>query len=168
MTDQKPNLESAIYAGAIATLIVGLLPYVSVVMFPAYVIGAVVAVRHAVVKKGQTLTLGRGAKLGFYTTMLGTAAAVVVFDLVWALFDYQLWQTQNSSLMMTLLGGMMGEESRAAMEAGMAEQAAKGFAWYMPILQMIGSAIFSGIFAVPTGMIAAKVFGKGNARPDSA
>ena len=39
--EQKPDTEAALYAGAIATCVVALMPYVNVLIFPCYVIGAV-------------------------------------------------------------------------------------------------------------------------------
>ena len=44
----KPDTETSLYIGAATTAIVCLLPYVNVFILPAYIIGALVAVWHAV------------------------------------------------------------------------------------------------------------------------
>ena len=45
----KPDTESSLYAGAIATGLIGLLPYVNVFVLPVYVI---IAVWHATARRG--------------------------------------------------------------------------------------------------------------------
>ena len=100
--EQKPDTEAALYAGAIATGVVALLPYVNVLIFPCYVIGPVVAVWFAVSKRAQSLTSKQAAKLGFLSAFFGSMAAVVLADIIWQFFDYQLWQRQNAQFMIAI------------------------------------------------------------------
>src|SRR5437868_13745089 len=102
----KPDVESALYVGAIATAIVYLLPYIDVVLFgfpiPPYLVGALLAVWYAVKKRSQVLSYGNGAKLAFLSTFLGGIGSAIVFDIIWQFFDYQLWQKQNSDLVIAI------------------------------------------------------------------
>lgn len=155
----KPDVEQAMYVGAIATCVLSLLPYINVCIFPSYVIGAVVAVWYAITK-GQTLTLKDGAKLGFLATALGTAAAAVVGDLIWQVFDYQLWGKQNGDFMLAIFRSFASDQTMDAMKDSMAEQAAKSFAWYIILIQVIAIPIMSGIFGALSGLITASVMRK--------
>ena len=96
------NAEGALYAGAITTGVIALLPYINVFLFPAYAIGAVVGVWFAVSKLSQSLTPKQAAKLGFLSAFLGSMAAIFYIDIIWQFFDYQLWEKQNSQLMIAL------------------------------------------------------------------
>ena len=51
--------------------------------FAAYIIGALVAVWHAVSLRGQRLQFKDGAKLGFFSTLFGVLVAIVIGDLIW-------------------------------------------------------------------------------------
>jgi uncharacterized protein involved in cysteine biosynthesis len=66
-----PATEASLYVGAIATCMIGLLPYVNVLVLPAYVIGATVAVWHAVAQRGQSRRFKDGAKQGFSARFSG-------------------------------------------------------------------------------------------------
>lgn len=148
------------YVGAVATFVLTLAPYITACIFPSYVIGAMVAVWYAVSKQNQTLTLKDGAKLGFLSSALGTAAACVLIDLIWQVFDYQLWHQQNGDFMIAIFRSFAGEQTIDAMKESMAQQAAKSFAWYIIIVQIIAVAIIAGIFGTIGGLIAASVFKK--------
>lgn len=156
----KPDVEQAMYVGAIATFVLSVLPYITVCVFPSFVIGAVVAVWYAISKLGQTLTPKDGAKLGFLSTALGTAVAAVFGDLIWQIFDYQLWGKQNGDFMLAIFRSFASDQTMDAMKDSMAEQAAKSFAWYVIIIQVIGIAVMSGIFGALSGLIAASVMRK--------
>lgn len=162
----KPETESSLYAGAIATGVIALLPYVNVFLFPAYVIGALVAVWYATKRGGQVLQYKDGAKLGFLSTFFGSMVAVVLADLLWMFLDYQLWQRQNSQLMLAIFRSFAGPVTIEAMRDAFAQQELKPFQWYIFLLQLIGNAIFCGIFGTLTGLLGVKIFRP--ARPQSA
>lgn len=155
----KPEIESSIYVGAIATALVYLMPYVNDFLITAYVVGAFVAVWHAIRKRGQFLAGKDAAKLGFLCTFFGGLASAVVFDIIWQFLDLQLWQKQNSDLMVSIFSTFMSPASLDMMKMKMAEQAGKPFVWYTIILQVIGGLIFAGIFGSLFGLLARKIFG---------
>jgi hypothetical protein len=154
----RPETEASLYAGAIATGVIGLFPYVNVFVLPAYVIGAAVAVWHAAVRRGQALQFKDGAKLGFLSTFFGSMVAVVLVDLIWMFFDYQLWQRQNQELMLGIFRSFAGPSTIDAMSDAFAQNNAKIFRWYILLLQLAGNAIFCGIFGSLAGLLAVKIF----------
>ena len=154
----SPEPDNALYAGALATAVVGLLPYVNVFIVPAYVVGALVAVRYATMARGRSLLFKDAAQLGFLSTFLGTLCAAVLVDLIWLFFDYQLWQRQNSDLMLAIFRSFAGPVTIDAMRDAFAQQAVKPFQWYIFIVQVIVNAIFCGIFGTLGGIIAVKIF----------
>jgi uncharacterized membrane protein len=164
ITVTKPDIESALYAGAITTAIVYLLPYVNDFIITAYVVGALVAVWYAVKKRGQFLGFKEGAKLGFLSTLFGGIAAAIVFDIIWQFFDYQLWQKQNSDLMIAIFSSFAGPATIDIMKMKMAEQATKPFSSYTIIFQLIGGLILSGVFGSLFGLLGVKIFQRGVAR----
>lgn len=154
----KPDTETSLYVGAATTAIVCLLPYVNVFILPAYIIGALVVVWHAVSVRGQRLQFKDGAKLGFLSTFFGVLVAIVIGDLIWLFFDYQLWQQQNSQLLLAILGSFLKPVTLDAVRDSMAQQAAKPFQWYIFLWQLGGSAVFCGIFGTLFGLLGVKIF----------
>jgi hypothetical protein len=153
----KPQIESSIYIGAIATAVVALLPYLNVFIVLAYIAGALVAVWHASSRSGQQLLFKDGAKLGFLSTFFGTLVAALVVDIVWLFFDYQLWQRQNAQLLLAIVGSFARPVTVDAMRDAFAQQGLKPFQWYVLLVQIIVNAIFCGIFGVLSGLIGVKV-----------
>jgi hypothetical protein len=160
----KPETEASLYAGAIATGVIGLFPYVNVFILPAYVIGAAVAVWDAASRRGQVLQFKDGAKLGFLSTFFGSMVAVVVVDLIWVFFDYQLWQRQNQELMLGIFRSFARPSTVDAMSDAFAQSNAKIFRWYMLLLQLVGNAIICGIFGSLAGLLAVKIIRPKTAR----
>ena len=158
MSETKPDLEKAMFAGAIASAIVSLLPYVNLFLVTAYVIGALVAVWFAVNKQQQTLSYKDGAKLGFWSVFFGTVAAAAIFDLIWQVSGYQLWQKQNSAMMLAVFRSFASASTVDTMSMMMAQNAEKPFAWYIFLVQVIGGAIFAALFALPSGLLGVKIF----------
>jgi hypothetical protein len=158
MSEGKPDLEAAMFAGAIAAAIISLLPYVNVVLITAYVIGALVAVWFAVKKQGQRLSYKEGAKLGFFSVFFGVTAAAAIFDIIWQVFDYQLWQKQNTAMMLAIFRSFASASTVDTMSVAMSQNAEKPFAWYIFVVQLIAGAIFSALFAMPSGLLGVKIF----------
>ena len=158
--EQKSDTEAALYAGAIATGVVALLPYVNVLIFPCYVIGPIVAVWFAVSKRAQSLTSKEAAKLGFLSAFFGSMAAVVIADIIWQFFDYQLWQRQNAQLMIAIFRSFASQSTVDAVSTAMEQNVGKPFAWYMIIVQAIINAIMAGIFGTVAGLLAGKALAK--------
>lgn len=154
----QPELEPSIYVGAIATAIVYLLPYVNDFLITAYLVGGLVAVWFAIKKRGQLLAYKDGAKLGFLSTFFGGIASAVVFDIIWQFFDYQLWQKQNGGFFLAIFSAFVSPATIDTMREGFAQQAAKPFAWYTFIFQIIGGLLFSGIFGSLFGLLGVKIF----------
>jgi hypothetical protein len=159
MTDavQEVDTESALYAGAIATAVIALLPYINDFIVPCYAIGAAIAVWFAISKRAQSLTPKASAKLGFLSSFFGSMAAVVLVDIIWQFFDYQLWQKQNAQFMVAIFRLFASEATVSAVSDAMAQNATKSFAWYIVIFQLIGNAIMAGIFGTLAGLITRKV-----------
>lgn len=158
MSETKPDLEGAIFAGAIAAAVVSLLPYVNIFLITAYVVGALVAVWFAVKKQQQTLSYKDGAKLGFWSVFFGVTAAAAIFDLVWQVSGYQLWQKQNAAMMLAMFRSFASASTIDTMSVMMAQNAEKPFAWYIFLAQVIGGAIFAALFAMPSGLLGVKIF----------
>ncbi len=156
-SNNQPDTETALYVGAAGAAVVGLLPYVNVFIIPSYTFGAILAVWFAVARSGQRLTTKQGAKLGFYSSLLGTTAGVVVVDALWQIFNYQLWQEQNAQLLLALFRTFASAETIDAMQTAFAQNAAKPFAWYMVIVQIIANLILAGTIGVLAGLLTAKV-----------
>jgi hypothetical protein len=152
------DTETSLYVGALATAVVALLPYLNVFILPAYVVGAGVAVWHATRRRERPLLYKEGAKLGFLSTFFGTLVAALLVDLIWLFFDYQLWQRQNSHLMLAIFGSFMKPVTLDAMRDQFAQQETKPFQWYILLLQLIGNAIFCGVFGTLSGVVAVKIF----------
>ena len=154
----KAETETSLYAGAIATFVIALLPYVNVFILPAYVVGALVAVWHAAAVRGQSMQFKNGARLGFLSTFFGTLVAVVLADLIWLFFDYQLWQRQNSQLMLAIFRSFAGPVTLDAMRDAFAQQGVKPFQWYLFLVQVLVNAFFCGVFGTLSGLVAVKIF----------
>ena len=157
-TVANSETEMSLYTGAIAAAVIGLLPYVNVLILPAYVIGAGVAVWHASTRRGQALQYKEGAKLGFLSPFLGTLVAVVIVDLIWLFFDYQLWQRQNSQFMLAIFRSFAGPVTIDAMREAFAQQEVKPFQWYMFLIQVLVNALFCALFGILAGVAAVKIF----------
>jgi hypothetical protein len=84
--------------------------------------------------------------------------AVVLADLIWLFFDYQLWQHQNAQLLLAIVGSFAGPVTIDTMRDAFAQQEVKPFQWYLFFFQLLGNAILSGLFGVPAGLLAAKIF----------
>lgn len=158
MSENKPDLERAIFAGAIAAAVISLLPYVNIILITAYVIGALVAVWFAVKKQGRALSYKEGAKLGFFSVFFGVTAAAAIFDLIWQLSGYQLWQKQNAAMMLAIFRSFASASTVDTVSVAMSQNAEKPFAWYIFIVQVIAGAIFAALFAMPSGLLGVKIF----------
>lgn len=157
--EMKSKSEGALILGAIVTFVIALLPYLNVFIFPAYVFGAIAAVRSAA-RTSRSFLLKDGAKLGFLSTLLGSMVAVLVADLIWVLFDYQLWQHQNARLVLAIAGLFAGPVTLDTMSNALATQAVKPFQWEMLIAQILGNIFLCGFFGTLAGLITAKVCGR--------
>lgn len=160
----KPDIEGACYVGAIATAVVYLLPYVNDFLVTAYLVGALIAVWYAVRRNGQVLGFKDGARLGFLSTLLGGIASAIIFDIIWQFFEFQLWQKQNSGLMLAIVSGFASPATIDIMKMKMSEQASKSFTWYTIIFQLLGGLIFAAVFGSLFGLLGVKVFSSRAAR----
>ena len=158
VTRTKPEIEPAIYFGAVVAGVLSILPYISLLFFIVYIAGALAAVWFATKKSEQFLTYKDGAKLGFLSVFYGVMGAVIVVDIIWQFFDYQLWQKQNGDFLLAIFNLFANPSTLDAMKVGMAQNASKPFAWYIIILQVIVGAICAAIFSAPSGVLGVKLF----------
>ena len=84
--------------------------------------------------------------------------AVVVVDLIWVFFDYQLWQHQNQEFMLAIFRLFARPSTVDAMNEAFAQSNARIFRWYMLLLQLAGNAFLCGIFGTLAGLLAGKIF----------
>ena len=82
-------------------------------------------------------------------------------------FDYQLWQRQNSQLMLAIFRSFAGPVMLDTMRDAFAQQAVKPFQWYVLLFQLLGSAVFCGIFGTLSGLMGVKFFPGGARRSAS-
>jgi hypothetical protein len=68
-----------------------------------------------------------GAKLGFLSTFFGVLVAIVIGDLIWLFFDYQLWHRQNGGLFLAVMSSFVKPVTLDVIRDRMAEQAVKPF-----------------------------------------
>lgn len=158
MSDTQPNIERATFAGAIAAAVVSLLPYVNLFLITPYVIGGLVVVWFAVRKERATLSYKDGAKLGFLSVFFGVTAAAAIFDIIWQVFGYQLWQKQNAALLLAIFRSFASASAVDTISIAMAQNAEKPFAWYIFLVQLIAGAVFAALFAMPSGLLGVKIF----------
>lgn len=151
----KPDYESAIYFGAAATAVIALLPYINLFGLPALIVGAAVAVIKAVGILRRPVELREGAKLGFLSTWFGQLAAVLLVDVIWQFFDYQLWAKENGAATLAIFRVFSSPATMDKITASFEQAAARSFAWYMIIFQLVGATLFAGIFGVLSGVVTA-------------
>lgn len=118
-------------------------------------------------RRGQSLQFKDGAKLGFLSTFLGSMVAVVLVDLIWVFFDYQLWQQQNEQFMLGIFRSFASAVTIDTMSAAVAEHQGKAFRWYLLVFQLLGNAVFCGMFGTLSGMLGVKIFRPAVPRQDS-
>jgi hypothetical protein len=161
------DLSVAIYAGAVVTALLTLLPYVSALVFPAYLAGAAVTVWYRLLRQEKPLLLGEAAKLGLYSTFLGGAVAVVVFDVVWQIWDYQIGERQNSQLILGIIGLVANKEFLELAANSLEQSASKSFEAFVIPFQFVSTAVLSGIFGTIFGLVACKAMCRVSRSPHS-
>jgi hypothetical protein len=141
----KTAVQSASRVGAAVTAVIALLPHISDFFITAYVAGALAAVWFAVRRRGYTLSVEDGAQVGFRSGFYGLLAAGSIYDVVWQLFDYRLWEIRNADRIMALIGDMLRDAFSPSV-------------WLLITLQIIIAAICAGAFGAPSGILAVKIF----------
>ena len=137
--------KDAVQVGASLTAVVALLPWMNDFFIVAYLLGAFAAVRSAVRKRQEILTLTDGAQLGFLSGFYGLLAASAIYDVVWQFFHYQLWQIRNADRLWSIFAGMLHDAVTPSM-------------WIVITFQIIVAAIFAGAIGAPAGILAVKIF----------
>ena len=143
----KASAVTPVRVGTGITAAIGLLPLLKDFFVAACFIGALAAVWFAVRKRQQAVSFSEGARLGFLSAFFGLLLASTIYQLVWELFDYQLWQIHNLDRWMSLLGGMIRD-------------ALSPSTWVLITLQIVIAAICSGAIGAPAGILGAKIFQK--------
>lgn len=147
----KTAVQSASRVGAAVTAGIALLPYIEDFFITAYVVGALAAVWFVLRSRRYTLSLNDGAQIGFRGGFYGVLAASSIYDVVWQLFNYRLWEIRNADRIVALF-------------ADMARGAFSPSAWFLITLQIVIAAICAGVFGAPSGMLAVKIFQRRTAR----
>src|SRR5262249_20842171 len=111
----------------------------------AYVVGALAATWFAARIRHETISFKKGAQLGFLSGFYGVLAASAVYDLIWKVGHYHLWQIQNADRMLILVSDMIHDAFSPS-------------AWLLITLQIVIAAICAGAFGAPSGMLGAKLF----------
>jgi len=141
----KVDLKPGIYAGAAASTLLLLLPYVNLVFVLAYVLGPLAGAWFELRHRSRQLNVTQGAMLGFYSALYGTVAALAINQVATRFFHEQLWRIENIYRLPPLLASK-----------GLDTDTASG--WYLLMLQIGVIAIFSGAVGAPAGIVGVKLF----------
>ena len=145
MSEARSATEPAVRIGAAVTATIALLPYVRDFFITAYLFGALAAVWFAARKQRKDISVTDGARLGFLSGFYGLLAASAIYDLIWEIFDYQLWRVQNLDRIIEI----SAEALRNAFSPSI---------WFLITIQIIVAAICAGAFGAPSGILGAKIF----------
>ena len=143
--DLKTAPKSAVRVGAAITAVIALLPCISDFFITAYVAGALAAVWFAVRMRHANLSFKDGGQLGFLSGFYGLLVASAIYDVIWQIFHYQLWQIQNADRMLILFTDMTHDAFSPSV-------------WFLLTVQIVIAAICAGAFGVPSGILAVKLF----------
>ena len=143
----KATTPTPIRVGTGITAAIGLLPVLKDFFVAACFVGALAAVWFAIRKRQQAVSFSEGARLGFLSAFFGLLLVSTIYQLVWELLDYQLWQIHNIDRWVSLFGGMIRD-------------ALSPSTWALVTLQIVIAAICSGAIGSPAGMLGAKLFQK--------
>ena len=141
----KTAVQSATRVGTAVTAVIALLPYIRDFFITAYVAGALAAVWFAVRMRHASLSFKDGAQLGFLSGFYGLLLASTIYDVIWQIFHYQLWQIQNADRMVALFTDMVHDAFSPSV-------------WIMITLQIVTAAICGGAFGAPSGILGVKIF----------
>src|SRR5262245_16929827 len=145
MSEARRATEPAVRIGAAVTATIALLPDVRDFFITAYLFGALTAAWFAVRKQREDISVTDGARLGFLSGFYGLLAASAIYDLIWEIFDYQLWRVQNLDRIIEI----SAEALRNAFSPSI---------WFLIAIQIIVAAICAGAFGAPSGILGAKIF----------
>src|ERR1700730_15874664 len=137
--------KDAVQVGAIVTAIIALMQWMNDFFTVAYLVGAFAAVRSAVRKRQEILTLTEGAQLGFLSGFYGLLAASAIYDVVWQFFHYKPWEIRNADRLWSIFAGMLHD-------------AVTPSAWIVIIFQIIVAAIFDRAIRAAQRILALKIF----------
>lgn len=140
----KPTTKSAVRFGTIVTALIALLPYISDFFITAYVLGALAAVWFAIRVRHESVSFQDGAQLGFLSGFYGLLAASAVYDLIWQVFNYQLWRIQNADRIFALVGNALRDMFSPSI-------------WILFTVQIVIAAICAGAFGAPSGILGVKL-----------
>jgi hypothetical protein len=135
----------ALYVGAGITAVITLLPKISNFFIAAFVLGAFSAVWLAGRRQKPPLTFNDGAHLGFLSGFYGTLTARAIYDVVWQFFHFELWKIEHFDRLILIAGGKLHDLFSPS-------------AWIVITVQIVVCAILAGIFGVPSGLLAVKIF----------
>lgn len=141
----KKATQPALRVGIAVTAVIAVLPWVSDFFVSAYVLGAIAAVCFATRWQRETVTYKEGAQIGFLSGFYGLLAASTLYDLIWQLLHYPLWEMVNAERLLVLCANMVQDLFRLSF-------------WLLLTLQIVFIAIGAGAFAAPAGILAVKLF----------
>ena len=139
--------------GATVILILGLVPYTAITLVLPTIAGAIFSVWYYRSKLRNTLRNNQGAKLGFYTAMSGNFVSLVMYNVVWVCFNYQIGAEQANNILINIGEWVGGTRLRDAVEQSILSQAQSSLTISTLICQLVFAAIMSGIFGAGTGAL---------------
>ena len=144
----KNAAQPGVRVGTAVTAIIAVLPWLSDFFITAYVLGALAGVWFAVRWQDQEVTFKEGARIGYLSGFYGLLAASGIYDLVWQLLHYPLWEIANAERLLTFCAGLVGDMFHLSF-------------WLLLTLQILVVAICAGAFAAPAGILGVKLFRPG-------
>ena len=140
-------MEPAVRVGATIAAVIALLPYLNDLLITAFVAGALGGVWFASRRQENELSLSEGARIGFLSGFYGLLAASAIYDLLWQIFQYQLWRVRNLDRVI-------------ALSADAFKSVFSPSTWFVVTLQIIVAAICAGAFGAPSGLLGVKIFSR--------
>jgi ABC-type thiamin/hydroxymethylpyrimidine transport system permease subunit len=104
------------------------------------------------------------AKAGLYSSFLGGAVAVVIFDVIWQIWDYQIGERQNSRLILAIMGLAANKEFLELAANSLEQSVSKTFDVLVLPFQLISTAVLAGIFGTISGFVSSKIMSRGTSR----
>lgn len=146
-----------ILAGAGFITCVSLIPFASLTCCLPSILGGLLATFLYSSKLDGPMEMSKGITIGLLTCLLGGIAAVVIIDLIWMTFDYQIGADSMSGMMMQL-GELLGEEAAEQMSEAMEMAAEQALNPATIAMQLASAAFISAVGGLISGSLGVALF----------